>query len=376
MKKRIISTCLFALALSFLSGCGKPDVESIKIAAVAPLTGSQGEVGQDLINGISMAVEEANAAGGVLGKKIELVVMDDKADPKEAASVANKLISSPDIVGVVGHMNSGTTLPVTPIYGRHSLPIVMPVPTNPTITRQGLTNLFRIPATDSDQGPACAEFAVQKLGKKRIAVIHDKTAYGQGIAEEFKKRAESLGVQLLLYEGITEGDKDFSPVLSKLKPLNPEVLFFGGIYNEGGLIAKQAKELGIQVIFMAADGCFGGKFVELAGNAGEGSIMSFIAPPWDTTPSAQQFVNKFKAKYGAVKSFAPLGFDAANILIAGIRRAGKADKHAVIGALRASDFFHDGVVGRTSFDERGDNKSKKLYFYIVEKGEFKFHSTL
>ena len=187
-------------------------------------------------------------------------------------------------------MNSGTTLAVSPIYNKAGVPIVMPVPTNPDITKQGFNNLFRIPITDSDQGPACADFAFNKLGKKRIAIIQDKTAYGQGIAEEFQKKAASLGANILAFEGITEGDKDFRAVLTGLKPKKPEVIFFGGIYNEGGLIVKQAREMGIDAVFIAADGCFGSKFIEIAGQSAEGCIFSFIAPDKASNQKTKEFL--------------------------------------------------------------------------------------
>lgn len=362
-----ILLCLLTFSLA-QTLAGKDDV--IKIAAVAPITGDQAAAGQDLINGIKLAVEEKNAAGGILGKQIELGIFDDKGDPKEAVSVANKIVSDPEIIGVVGHMNSGTTLPATPIYHRQGLPVVMPVPTNPKITQQGFNNLFRVPPTDSDQGPAGAQFAIKTLGKKQIAVLHDKTAYGQGIAEEFQKEAKKLKANILIYEGITQGDKDFTAILTRIKALKPEVIFFGGLETEGGLIVKQAKDLGITAVFISGDGCYGSKFLEISGKASEGTIVSFIAPPWKTTKSAEAFVKKFVAKYGDIKSFAPLGYDAANILIEGIRIAGKADKKAIIAVISSSKFSYNGVVGRTSFDKKGDNTNKKLYFYKVVKGDW------
>jgi branched-chain amino acid transport system substrate-binding protein len=370
MKKTLV---LVSVLLSVLVvGCGKQGIDTIKIAAVAPITGAQGEVGQDLINGAKMAVEEKNAQGGILGKRVELLVMDDKADPKEAVSVANNILSNPSIVGVVGHMNSGTMLASSNVYGGSGLPVVMPVPTNPTITKQNFENLFRVPATDSDQGPACADFAINHLGKKRIAVLHDKTAYGQGIAEEFKKKAESLGVKLLLYEGITEGDKDFRAVLTRLmgRDMLPEVLFFGGIYNEGGLIAKQASELRLKMIFLAADGCFGSKFIEIGGKAAEGAIMSFIAPDKESNETTKAFFEKFSAKYGKVVSFAPLGYDAAQVLMKGIQDAGSVDKKAIVAALHQQSFSFNGVTGTISFEQNGDNKNKNLSFYTVKGGSF------
>jgi len=342
----------------------------IKIAAVAPITGSQAEVGQDLINGIKMAVEEVNNAGGVLGRQIEVEVMDDMADPKEAVSVANKIVAMPDIVGLVGHMNSGTTKPATEVYHQAGLPVVMPVPTNPEITQRGFDNLFRIPPTDLAQGAAGAKFGLEKLGKKKFAIIHDKTDYGKPLADVVKETVQEKGGEVVAFEGITEGDKDFRAVLTKIKQTKPEVLFFGGIYNEGGLIAKQAAELGLKVQFLSADGCYSDKFIELAGQAAEGAIMSFIAPPPKVSKATEQFFTQFKDKYGEAKAFAPCGYDAAKVLLQGIEKAGNTDKAALIKALHDPSFAYDGVTGHITFAENGDNKNDKLFFYTVKGGKF------
>ena len=363
-----------ALVLLWLSGCYKtgtgPDSSTIRIAAVAPTTGAQAEVGQDLINGIKIAVDERNAKGGILGKKVELVVFDDAADPKEAVSVAHKITSDPTIVGIVGHMNSGTTKPATPIYSQAGIPVVMPVPTNPEITKQGFNNLFRIPPTDLDQGTDVAKYALNQLGKKRFAIIHDSTAYGQPLAEVVRKTVQGAGAQVVTFEGISEGDKDFRAVLTKIKSANPDVLFFGGIYNEGGLIAKQAREIGLNVPFLAADGTYSDKFVQIAGTAAEGAVMSFIAPDEQTNDITRSFADKFRKQYGGIKAFAPLGYDAANVLMNGIEKAGKSDKASIIAALHSPDFNYSGVTGESHFESDGNNSRRRVYFFVVKNGKF------
>lgn len=357
-----------------VNGCGRKatDQATIRIAAVAPTTGAQADVGQDLVNGVKLAVDEKNQKGGVLGKKIELVVFDDAADPKEEVSVAHKISSDSTIVGIVGHMNSGTTKPATPIYSEAGLPVVMPVPTNPEITKQGFSNLFRVPPTDLDQGADVARYALERLGKKRFAIIHDSTAYGQPLAEVVRTTIQKFGGQVVSFDGITEGDKDFRALLTKIRGLNPDTLFFGGIYNEGGLIAKQAKELGLKVQFLAADGCFGDKFIEIAGtSAAEGAIMSFIAPDEMTSDATRTFAEKFRQKYGGIKAFAPLGYDSANILMNGIEQAGKPDKKAIIAALHSPDFKYSGVTGESRFEADGNNSRRSVYFFIVKDGKFR-----
>lgn len=372
-----LSTALFCLSATFLAGCPRQNSGvsgaqgTIRIAAAAPITGSQADVGNDLVNGIKLAVDEVNQAGGVRGQKVELQVFDDAADPKEAVSVANKLIAQQDIVGLVGHMNSGTTKPATEVYHQAEIPVVMPVPTNPEITQRGFDNLFRIPPTDLAQGAAGARFALLKLGKKRFAIIHDKTDYGKPLAEIVRKTVIANGGQVVAFEGITEGDKDFRAVLTKIKQANPDVLYFGGIYNEGGLVAKQAAELRLKVQFLSADGCYSSKFIELAGkSAAEGAIMSFIAPPVEANPAMKKFAADFKATYGDINAFAPNGYDATKVLIEGIKKANNLDRAAIIKALHAPKFAYDGVTGHITFAPNGDNKNEKLSFYKVKDGKF------
>jgi len=362
---------IFLAVILGAAGCDQTQTQgnTIRIAAVAPTTGAQAEVGQDLINGIRLAVDEKNSQGGVLGQKIDLVVFDDTADPKEAVSVAHKIASDSSIVGIVGHMNSGTTKPATPIYNEAGVPVVMPVPTNPEITRQGFSNLFRIPPTDLDQGTDIARFALDR-GKKRFAIIHDSTAYGQPLAEVVRKTVQDAGAQIVAFDGISEGDKDFRALLTKIRGANPDVLFFGGIYNEGGLIAKQAKELSLNVPFLAADGTFSDKFVQIAGAAAEGAVMSFIAPDEKTNDATRSFAEKFRQKYGGIKAFAPLGYDAANVLIAGIQKAGKPERSAIVAALHSPDFKYAGITGESRFESDGNNSRRKVYFFEVKNGKF------
>jgi branched-chain amino acid transport system substrate-binding protein len=238
-KASLFVTAVLLTGASLLSACtGRDDAgarraaNTIRIAAVAPITGSQGEVGQDLVNGIRLAVDEVNRTGGVLGRQVELVVLDDAADPKQAVAVAQRILADRSIVGIVGHMNSGTTKPASAVYGPAGIPVVMPVPTNPEITEQGYQNLFRIPPTDFQQGEAVAEYGVTRAGKKRFAIIHDKTDYGQPLAEVVRRRVEQLGGTVVAFEGVSEGDKDFRAVLTRIKQASPDAIFFGGIYNE------------------------------------------------------------------------------------------------------------------------------------------------
>ncbi|MFB3896579.1 MAG: branched-chain amino acid ABC transporter substrate-binding protein [bacterium] len=360
-------------------GCSAQQQKSdvIRIGFVAPLTGDQAEIGNDMKNGALMAVEEANAAGLVLGKKLEFVPMDDKHDPKDAVAVAQKLITDPTVVAVIGHLNSNCSIPASKKYHEAQMAMITPASTNPELTYPKdadgkptiFPEIFRVCATDAFQGPFGAEFAIKKLGLKRIAILHDGTQYGQGLAEQFRKGTNKLGIKELIFERVTQGDRDFAAILTKVKTLNPELIYFGGMYPEGGLLTKQARDLGIKAKFMGGDGIYVPGYIEIAGKTAEGSIMTFLAPPWDDFPTAKAFVTKFVPKYGQIKTYAPFSYDAANIVIEAIKRAGSTDRAAIVKAIRDTKDFN-GVTGTINFDEHGDPTNSMMYIYTVKDGKF------
>lgn len=347
--------------------------DTIRIAVVAPITGSDAEFGQDAANGAQLAVDEANGKGGVLGKQLELVVMDDKADPKEGANAANKIASDSGFVAVVGHINSGTTIPSEPIYNRAGIAMVTPSSTNPRITEQGFNNVFRVCITDAVQGPFAAQLAVKDMKKKSFAVLHDKTAYGQGIAESFQDEAKKLGANVMLFEGITKGDTDFHAVLTKIQALKPDAIYYAGMSPEGGLIAAQSKSVGLRATMISPDGCFAPQFIKIGSEGAEGAIVTFLAPPWDKDPNAAGFVHSYSSKYGDIKNYAPFGYDAAWVAIDGIAKAKKADRAAVIAALHDPSFTHKGITGEIKFDKKGDVIGRVPYVYIVRNGKFELY---
>ena len=238
MMKRLLLVVICLL----LVACTKKETNSIKIGAAGPLTGDLATFGADQLNGMKLAVEEWNAKGGVLGKKIVIVEGDDQRDPKQAVSAANKLVNE-GVVGVVGHFNSNCSIPASEVYHKANIPQISHGSTNPKLTEQGFDNVFRVCGRDDQQGKVSADFAVNVLKVKRVAVIHDKTTYGQGLADEFRKALDKKA-EVLLYEGIGIGEKDYSPVVTKIKALNPDLVFFGGLYVEGGLLIKQFKAVG------------------------------------------------------------------------------------------------------------------------------------
>ncbi|HBR22443.1 MAG TPA: branched chain amino acid ABC transporter substrate-binding protein, partial [Nitrospiraceae bacterium] len=268
MKK--LSVLLLALIVSTLIfyGCQKKE-DVIKIGIAGPMTGDQAKMGTDFKNGVTLAVEEWNAKGGVLGKKIEIMVEDDQHEPKQAVSIANKIVNA-GAVGIIGHFNSSCSIPASDVYNRAGIPMISPGSTNPQLTEKRYKGVFRVCGRDDQQGKVGAEFVINELKLKKIAIIHDKTTYGQGLADEFKKFITGK-VEVVYYSGIIQGDKDFKTVLTAMKDKKPELIYFGGIYPEAGLIVRQAKELGINVPLMSGDGTIDPKFIEIAGvKAAEG----------------------------------------------------------------------------------------------------------
>lgn len=343
----------------------------IVIGAVAPMTGKYAEMGKDLLAAVEMAVEERNAAGGIDGKKIRLIVEDDKASPQDAVTVAHKLVADSRIVGIVGHMNSGTMQSASPVYATAGIPVVMPVPTNPDITKQGFKNLFRVPITDEKQGPACAFFILDKLNKKKVAIVHNKQAYGEGIATEVRKALSGRGVEPVSFDGFNAEDQDFRSLITRLKRASPDVVFLGGGHSEAGLFIRQARDLGLNVPFVMGDGCFDSQLMKIAGGAAEGSYVTNIAPSSAPNSKAEAFFKKFQAKHGKIVAFAPLGYVSTNILLDAIDRAEDKTRGGVLSVLAAPDYSNDSILGSFSFEANGDSKGQKVFMHVIEGGAFK-----
>lgn len=369
-----IKTCpkgepVLLIIIFFLVGCGRVDQNVIKIGCAAPLTGDQAQIGIDHCRGVRLAIQQTNAQGaGISSSKFEVLALDDQHNPAQAVNVAKKFVSDPNVLGVIGHFNSSCTKPASAIYHEAGLTQITAASTNPELSKQGFKTFFRVAATDDVQGPKGAEFAVHQLGSKRIFVIDDKTTYGKGLADEFEKRAAALGAQVLGHEGITQGDKDFSPLLTKIKPLSPDLIYFGGIYPEGALLLRQAHALNISATFMGGDGLTTPVFVELASpEIAEGTYATMVGGDMKKIQTAEPFIESYEAQYGEVGQWSAYGYDAANILIQAIQKAGKKDRAAALSAMREIPSFQ-GVTGEVVFDEKGDNKNQFIGVFKVEKG--------
>jgi len=368
MKKYLLLVLCLGIALSFIAGCQKKS-DSVKIGVAGPMTGDQSKMGTDFKNGVSLAVEEWNAKGGVLGKKIELIIGDDQHDPKQAVSVANKIVND-GAVGIIGHFNSSCSIPASDIYNRGSLPMISPGSTNPQFTEKGYKGVFRVCGRDDQQGKVGADFVNSQLKLKKVGVIHDKTTYGQGLADEFKK---ALGdkVEIVFYGGIIQGDKDFKGVLTTIREKKPELIFFGGIYPEMGLLVRQSRELGITTPFMSGDGSIDAKFIEIAGaQAAEGTYLTFSPDP-KNIPSARDVISRYNMKFGEIGPYSIYAYDAANIMLSAIKEANTTEGTKVIEKLHALEFA--GAVGKIKFDDKGDVTAPPYVVWTTKDGKFVEH---
>ncbi len=367
----LLSLCLILSCQGYDRAIASPQI--IKIGFAAPLTGDQAQLGLDTFNGVKLAIDQANQKGEILpGYRLEPYPLDDQHNPAQAVSVARKFASDPDVAAVIGHFNSSCTKPASAIYHESRMVQITPASTNPEISKQGFDTFFRIVATDDVQGPKGAQYAMNSLGIKTCFVIDDKTTYGKGLADEFHKKAASLGISMLGHEGITQGDKDFTPLLIKIKSLNPELIYFGGIYPEGALLLRQARDLDIKAIFMGGDGIASSTFVELATPAiAEGTYATMVGGDMYALTGAQEFIAAYEKQYGPIGQWSAYGYDATNIVIEAIRKAGTADRQTILDAMRQIKDFQ-GVTGITNFDEKGDNLNQFIGVFKVEGGKLKY----
>lgn len=378
MMKKVFLTpyCLLLITCLFSCAPKKEELRVVRIALAVPLTGDLTAMGQGMKRGAEMAIEEAIKSNKFAGLKLELAPFDDRADPKEAVNAANQIVSDKKIVGVVGHLNSGCSIPASRVYAQHNLVMISPASTNPKLTLQQLEpswqwvrNVFRVCTTDDVQGSCGADFAWGKLKLRKFAVIHDKTPYGQGLAEEFAKQLKKIGGTVLSFDGISIGEKDFKALLTRIKASKPEGIYFGGVYSECGLIIRQAKELGLNVPLISGDGCFSPELIKIGGPATENTYLTMVGASPEKLPEAKKFVEKFKSKYPKVDTqpYDHYTYEATNIIIEAVARV-EADKEKIIDTVKGMKY--KGILGETSFDEKGDTLNKIIFVYQVKEGKF------
>lgn len=362
---------LVALAVLGLGASAVQAQEVIKLGVAAPLTGTQAHLGKDIENGVRLAIEEYNAKGVTLGgKKVKFDVQaeDDQADPKTATTVAQRLADS-GVKGVVGHLNSGASIPASRIYNEAGLPQVSPASTNPKLTQQNFKATFRTIANDVQQGLAIGKYAATKLGKK-IALIDDRTAYGQGLADEVEKAVKANGGSLTGREFTSDKATDFLAILTRIKAQNPDVIVYSGMDTQAGPMLKQIKQLGINAKFITGDGGCTGEVIKLAGDAISGNTYcTQPGLPLEKMPGGKNFNERFKKRFNAdVQIYAPYSYDAASAIIEAMKAANSADPAKYAGSISKVNF--PGVIGTVAFDAKGDIKDGAVTVYQFKAGKW------
>jgi len=367
MKKLQIGITAIAAAIALI-GCGQQGGGEVKIGHVGPLTGGIAHLGKDNENGARLAVEEANAAKiKIDGKEVKFVFVaeDDQADPKVGTTVAQKLVDA-KVVGVVGHLNSGTSIPASPLYNQAGIPVISGSATNPKLTEQGFKTQFRVVGRDDQQGPAIASYLATNNKPKVVAVIDDATAYGEGIANEVEKTLKAAGVSVLPREKGTDKTTDWKAVLTKLRGRNPDAVFYGGMDATGGPLMKQGRELGIKAVFAFGDGACTDDMAKLAGAAAEGLLCSQAGLPVEAAD--KKFLAAYKKRFNADPIlYAPFTYDAANLLIQAMQKANSTDPKKYLPALAQLDV--NGVTGRIAFDAKGDRKDAEMTIFTMQGGK-------
>jgi branched-chain amino acid transport system substrate-binding protein len=344
----------------------------IKVAVQAPLSGEQAALGEHIKLGAQLAVEEASKAFKDLGYELVLVPQDDQAKPEVGVANARNMVADPEVLVIVGHFNSGVALPASEVYKDAMLVMISPANTATEITDRGYPNVNRVCGRDDVQGPVGARFAAQELKAKSVYIIHDKTTYGQGVADSFRSEAKKLGMNVMAFEG-TEERANFSPMIIPLKARNPALVYFGGIYHQGGLLLKQMREKGVKAIFMGPDGVDSEEMVKIAGAAAVGSYYTSVAPPRDATPETAAFAKKYKQRFGKdIEAFGLYGYDATLVGIKAMEQwlkanPGKKPSRADVStAVRKIKNFK-GVTGSIEFDNKGDPVKAKYFVLKFEK---------
>ncbi len=338
---------------------------AIRIGVAGPMTGDQSVFGRDERRGVELAVSEWNQKGGVLGKKIDLIVEDDQHDPRQAVAVANRLVTD-GVVGVIGHFNSNCSIPASSVYHRAGIPMISHGSTNPQLTEQGFDNVFRVCGRDDQQTRVAADFVCKTLKLSRIAIIQDKTTYGQGLADEFRKWL-SNNCRVVYYGTIIQGDKDFRAVLTNVKAQKPDLIYFGGVYPEGGLLVKQARQLGINALFMGGDGIMGSDFINIAGSAAD-NVYATFGPDINRIPSAKQFIESYNKLYGEPGPYSIYAYVAANILLSAIKDSGSLNPSVIVKYLHSHS--SDTALGTIQFDSKGDVVHSPYVIWQVKNGRF------
>lgn len=392
-KRFVAAVAAIAATALLVTGCGGGGTKeggaadskgkTIKVGIGAPLTAGSVAQGQGIERGVRLALKQASesAEAKELGITFEGVVGDDQGDPKTGVTIANTFVSDPNLLGVVGHLNSGVTIPASKVYYDAKVPVVTPAATNPALTTQGFNNIFRTCTIDSVQGPTGADAAIaDKIGAKTIVAIDDSTPYGEGLAAEFAKRFEAEGGKVLFAEKTSDKDSDFNALSTKIKAANPDLVYYGGTYNAGALLSKQMKAAGVKAPLMGGDGLFDPEYIKLAGPTAEGDLCTSVGLPVSELENGKAFAEAYAAEFpeNEIGAYDAYSYDAAMVICDAILKVAKeqgveklttpAGRDAIIAAVADTD--KEGVTGKVAFDKNGDTLNKAITVYRVESGKW------
>lgn len=377
---------LLVIAAVSMAACGQKEAAApaaagksevvVKLGHSAPMTGPQAHLGKDNESGALLAIEELNAQKLEIGGarvKFQLLGEDDQADPKQGTLVAQKLVDA-KVNGVIGHLNSGTTIPASRLYAEAGVPQISGSATNPKYTQQGFATAFRVMANDIQQGKALGEFAVRQ-GSRSVAVVDDRTAYGQGLADEFRKAAEASGLKIVANEYTNDKATDFKAILTNIKAKQPDLIFFGGMDAQGGPLARQAAELGIKARFLGGDGVCTPEFIKLAGEASEGHYCSLPGMPLEKLARGPAFREKFTQRFNAqIQLYAPYVYDAVMVMADAMKRANSVEPAKYLPEIGKTRY--DGLTAMITFDEKGDLKEGAISLYQYKGGKLNYVETI
>ncbi len=366
LKKLLLSTAVPVVALALSFAATNDAYAQVKFGLGAPITGPNAAVGTQMKNGAEQAIADFNAAGGILGEKAELAFGDDASDPKQGVSAANKF-SGDGIKAVVGHYNSSVSIPSSEVYEEAGIVQISPSSTNPTFTERKMWNVFRTCGRDDQQGAVAGNFIAKHFAGKKVAIVHDKTTYGKGLADETKKAMNAKGLTEVVYEGITTGEKDYSALVSKLKQANVDLVYFGGLFTEAGLVVRQMNDQGVKAKLMSGDGIVSSEYAAIAGPGAEGTLMTF-APDPRKSPAAKDVVAAFRAKNVDPESYTLYSYAAFQIL-----RDAMVEAKTTKDMKKVAEVIHSGrtfktVIGDISYDKKGDVTRPDYIVYQWKKG--------
>jgi branched-chain amino acid transport system substrate-binding protein len=360
----MMKTTTLGLALGFAIAAAGAANAQVKFGVQGPITGPNAAFGAQLKNGAQQAVDDINAAGGINGQKLALQFGDDVSDPKQGVSVANKF-SADGVKFVVGAFNSGVTMPSSEVYQENGIVQVTPASTNPQITERKMWNIFRTCGRDDQQGAVAGAYILKQFKGKKVAVVHDKTTYGKGLADETIKAMGKGGMKPVLYEGINVGEKDFSALVSKIKQSGADLVYWGGLHTEGGLIVRQMRDQGVKAPLMGADGITTDEFAQVGGPGVEGTLMTFPPDPRNN-PAAKDAVAKFRAAKFEPEAYTLYSYAAVQVMADAAKQAKSNDPKKVAEKMHSGAHFKT-VIGDLSYDKKGDITRLDYVMYIWKK---------